>query len=132
MDVIETLIVDDNISHRWQVRELLNKEPDIDVVGEAGNGQEAIRKVRQLGPDVVLMDIRMPGMSGIDATARLKCSMPDVEIVVVTSFDRRDFRERAAASGAGGYVVKSSMVNTLIPTIRRVHWGRRQRSTVRT
>ena len=119
MRVIRTLIVDDHAGFRGSVKTLLAYEPDIVVIGEAGDGLEAIHKARELQPDLVLMDVRMPGISGIDATRQLKDQMPEVKVIMLSLFDLQEYREAAMASGANGYVLKKSMVEELIPEIRR-------------
>ena len=131
MSAIKTLIVDDNASFRRRVSELLTSEPDIAVVGEAADGREALRKARQLEPDLVLMDVRMPGMNGIDATRQLRREVPEIQVIILTTYDLKEYREAAVASGASGYVVKSFLVNALLPAIREVCWGREQRDAVR-
>jgi two-component system NarL family response regulator len=117
---IRTLIVDDNDGFRQRLKEFLASEPDIEVVGEAADGQEAILKARELKPDLVLMDVRMPGINGISATRQLKEEMPELIVIVLTIFDLEEYREAAMASGASGYVVKKSLVEELVPAIRRV------------
>jgi len=120
MSAIKTLIVDDNAVFRRRVSELLTSEPDIAIVGEAADGREALRKARQLEPDLVLTDVRMPGMNGIDATRQLRCEMPEIQVIILTTYDLEEYRKAAAASGASGYVVKRSLVNALLPAIREV------------
>jgi DNA-binding NarL/FixJ family response regulator len=116
--VIRTLIVDDKADFRRQVKEFLTSEPDIEVIGEAGDGQEAILKARELRPDVVLMDVSMPGTNGINATRQLKDEMPEVRIIILSVFDLPQYKEAAMAGGASGYVVKQSLFKDLLPAIR--------------
>lgn len=118
MEMIRTLIVDDNAGFRRRLKEFLASEPDIEVIGEAGNAQEAILKARELQPDLVLMDVSMPGTNGIDATRQLKDEMPEVKVIMVSLFDSRQYREAALASGASGYVTKKSLIEELMPAIR--------------
>jgi len=120
MRIIRTLVADDDAGFRQRVREFLASEPDIEVVGEAGDGDEAILSARELKPDLVLMDVRMPKMNGVGATRQLKDEMPEVEVIMVSVFDLPEYREAAMASGASGYVVKKLMVEQLVPEIRRV------------
>jgi DNA-binding NarL/FixJ family response regulator len=115
---IRTMIVDDDVSFWQRVRELLASEPDIKVVGEASDGQEAILKARELKPDLVLMDVRMPGVNGIDATRQIKAEMPELKVIILSIFDVQEYREAATASGASGYVIKKSMIEDLVPAIR--------------
>jgi DNA-binding NarL/FixJ family response regulator len=118
MQIMRTLLVDDNAGFRRSMMEFLAWEPDIEVIGEAADGQEAILKARELKPDLVLMDVRMPGMSGIDATRQLKDEMPELKIIILTIFDLQAYRDAAMASGANGYVTKGSLFEELLPAIR--------------
>ncbi len=118
MQATRILIVDDNAIFRGYIKEHLAPEPDVEVIGEAADTQEAMRKVRELKPDVVLMDVRMPGMNGIDATRRLKEELPNLKVIVLTIFDIEAYREAAMASGASGYVIKKDLVEELLPAIR--------------
>jgi DNA-binding NarL/FixJ family response regulator len=116
--ITRTLVVDDDARFRRSVREVLASEPDIEVVGEAASGPEAILKARELKPDLVLMDVRMPGMNGVSATRQIKGEMPGVKIIILTIFDLPEYREAAMAGGASGYVVKKSLLKELLPAIR--------------
>ena len=118
MQITRTLIVDDNAGFRHSMKDFLEWEPDIEVIGEAADGQEAILKARELKPDLVLMDLRMPGISGIDATRQLKHEMPELKIIILTIFDLQQYKEAAMASGASAYVSKKSLSEELLPTIR--------------
>jgi len=120
MSAIKTLIVDDNAGFRRRVSELLISESDIEVVGEAADGREALRKARQLKPNLVLMDVRMPGLNGIDATAQLKREVPETKVIILTRYDLEEYRKAVAASGASGYVVKKTVLETLLPTIQEI------------
>ena len=120
MRIIRALIVDDDASFRRRVKEVLASEPDIEVVGEASDGQEAIHKARELEPDLVLMDVRMPGTNGISATRQLKNEMPALKVIMLTIFDLQEYRDAAMASGASGYVIKKSLITELVPTIKSV------------
>jgi DNA-binding NarL/FixJ family response regulator len=120
MEGIRTLVVDDNAGFRRHIKEFLAREPDIEIIGEAADGQEAILKARELKPDLVLMDVRMPGTNGIEATRQLKDEMPELKVVILSLFDLQEYREAAIASGASGYVVKKNLVQELLPAIRRV------------
>jgi len=120
MQITRTLIVDDDGSFRRRIKELLATEPDIEVIGEAADGQEAILKARELKPDLVLMDVRMPGLNGINATRQLKDEMPEIKVIIVSIFDLQEYREAATASGASGYVIKKSLIEELLPAIRGV------------
>jgi DNA-binding NarL/FixJ family response regulator len=131
MSAVKTLIVDYNAGFRRRVREILDLEPDVEIVGEAADGREALRKARQLKPNLVLMDVRMPGMNGIDATRQLKYEMPEIRVIILTMHDLKEYWEAAMASGASGYVVKGSLIEALLPTICRVCRGQQQRYAIR-
>jgi len=118
MRVIRTLIVDDHADFRRRLKEFLASEPEIEVVGEAGDAQEAILKARELQPDLVLMDVRMPGINGISATRQLKDEMPELKVLMLSLYDIDEYRKAALDSGASGYVVKIKLVQELIPAIR--------------
>ncbi len=116
--VTRVMIVDDDARFRRHIRQFLESEPSMELVGEADNGEDAIRKAVDLKVDLVLMDVRMPGMSGIEATRRLRAEVPDATVIVLTMYDLEEYREAAMACGASGYVTKRSMVEELMPTIR--------------
>ena len=118
MRIIRVLIVDDDARFRRFAKRILSNEPDMEVVGEAGDGQEAILKARELKPDVVLMDLRMPGMNGIDATRQMKKEMPVVRVIILTLYDFEEYREAATTAGTVNYILKKSMNGDLIPAIR--------------
>jgi len=116
---VRVLIVDNKASIRVSVKELLTSEPGIDVVGEAADGHEAIRKARELKPDVVIMDVGMPGMNGLTATRHIKEEMPDLKVVMLTVYDLPEYAEAAMACGASGYVIKTALLDELVPAIAR-------------
>ena len=117
MQKIKTLIVDDNSRFRKHIKEFLASGSKIEVIGEASNGLEAIRKARELKPDLVLLDIRMPGINGIEATHQLKEKMPGIKVIILTVFDMDEYREAVKTNGADGYVIKKSLMNELVPVI---------------
>ena len=117
MQLTRILIVDDNAVFRQCLREFLASEPDIEVVGEAADGHKAILKAREFQPDVVLMDVRMRGLNGLDATRQLKDEMPEVKVIIMTLLDVVQYREAARASGASGYVPKHKIHTELLPTV---------------
>jgi DNA-binding NarL/FixJ family response regulator len=121
---IKVLIVDDNGLFRRRITELLVPEPDIEIVGEAGDGREAIRRAGELTPDVVLMDVRMAGMSGLTATRQIKDRLPQVRVIILSRFDLQEYRDAALAYGASAYVVKESLLDELLPAIRAVPAGK--------
>jgi two-component system response regulator DesR len=117
---ISIVLVDDQATVRRGLRMRLTIEADVEVVGEAGSGEAALRLVRSLSPDVVLMDVEMPGMDGIDATAALRAAAPQVAVVVLSLYDDARTRARAREAGAAAFVAKHQAKTTLLATIRRV------------
>ena len=117
---ISIVLVDDQATVRRGLRMRLTIEADVEVVGEAGSGEAALRLVRSLSPDVVLMDVEMPGMDGIDATAALRAAAPQVAVVVLSLYDDARSRARAREAGAAAFVAKHQAKTTLLATIRRV------------
>lgn len=120
---IRVLLVDDQELIRYGLRLVLDAQPDIDVVGEASDGAEALRIARQLLPDVVLMDVRMPGMDGIDATKQLSVALPDVRVLVLTTYDRDEFAFGALQAGAAGFLLKNTRPDELVAAVRTVRTG---------
>lgn len=118
--MIRILIVDDNPGFRKRVRDFLTTCEWIEVLGEVSDGEEAISKSLELKPDLVLMDVRMGDMNGLNATQRLKDELPGVGIIILSKYDLHEYREAAKIRGASGYVVKMNMVEELVPTIQRV------------
>jgi DNA-binding NarL/FixJ family response regulator len=114
------LVVDDNDAFRQRVKAFFAPEADMEVVAETSDGEEAITKAQELKPDVVLMDVRMPGFNGVSATRKLREEVPEVKVIMLSVFDLPEYREAAMVSGASGYVVKKSMEEALLPEIRRV------------
>jgi DNA-binding NarL/FixJ family response regulator len=121
--MIRLLIVDDHQLMRDGLVRLLSLEPDIELVGTACDGAEAVRKVTELAPNLVLMDIRMPEMSGIAATREIKGAHPDVKVVLLTMHDEDDYVFEGIGAGASGYLLKDSSRDELISSIHRVHAG---------
>ena len=117
---ISIVLVDDQATVRRGLRMRLTMEADVEVVGEAGSGEAALRLVRSLSPDVVLMDVEMPGMDGIDATAALRAAAPQVAVVILSLYDDAGTRARAREAGAAAFVAKHQAKTTLLTTIRRV------------
>ena len=118
MPTIKVLIVDDNAKFTKSVKNLLSNEQDIEVIGEAREGEEAILKTKELKPDIVLMDVRMPKMGGIEATRRISQIMPETKIIILTIYDIDEYRDAATNSGAVAFVLKKFMRDNLIQTIR--------------
>jgi two-component system, NarL family, response regulator LiaR len=121
--VIRVLIVDDHTIVRRGIKALLAETDDIEVIGEADNGLEAIRRARQLEPDVILMDLLMPKMDGIEATRQITAQIPHMRVLVLTSFVGDDKIFPAIKAGALGYLLKDSEPSELIRSIYRVQRG---------
>lgn len=114
MNVVRVVIADDQALFREGLRTLLSTRQEVEVVGEAGNGQEACAMVERLEPDVVLMDLRMPVMDGIQATARLRERRPSIPVLVLTTFDDDASLFGALRAGAAGYLLKDVSSDTLV------------------
>jgi DNA-binding NarL/FixJ family response regulator len=121
--VIRVLLVDDQRLVRAGLRMLCENTADLEVVGEAENGQQAVRLVEQLTPDVVLMDLRMPGVDGITATARITAARPATRILVLTTFDDDEHLYPALSAGAHGFLSKDAPPEDLLDAIRRTATG---------
>jgi len=120
---IRVLIADDHVIVRDGVRLILEAQPDMAVVGEASDGREAVKKAHALSPDVVLMDIAMPGMSGLEATAVIKKELPDVQVVVLTMHEDYQYFFAVLRAGASGYVLKGASSADLLASVRAAHEG---------
>ena len=120
---IRILLVDDQQLLRLGFRMLLETQADLEVVGEAGDGTEALRLVGQTGPDVVLMDVRMPGMDGIQATEQITTQYPQTRVLVLTTFDLDQYAFAALRAGASGFLLKNLPLAELVSAIRAVHSG---------
>ncbi len=123
MSKIKVLIVDDHALLREGIRSLLASHDDIEVVGEAANGSEAIEKVREVDPDVILMDIAMPIMDGLEATRRIRKQNPNIKIIILTQYDRKDYVLSSIKSGAAGFIPKNVIISELVSAIRTAHSG---------
>lgn len=121
--MIRVLIVDDHLLVREGLRAILETAPDLSLVGEATGGSEAIDMVAELAPDVVLMDLRMPGMNGIEAIQRIKAHSSKVEIVILTTYDDDELILRGIRAGARGYLLKDVARKVLFDTIRAASRG---------
>jgi DNA-binding NarL/FixJ family response regulator len=113
------LIADDHDLVRDGYQRMLDREPDLEVVGEARDGREVVELCRKLRPDLVLMDVRMPEMDGIEATRRIKGEFPTVSVLVVTTYDNPDYLFEAVEAGAAGYVLKDAPKPQLLGAVRR-------------
>lgn len=123
---IRVLLVDDHALVRRGLHFFLSTQPDIKLVGEAGDGQEALQQVAKLRPDVVLMDLVMPGMDGIEATQQIRNQYPDVQVIMLTSFSEQDQVMPAIRAGAVGYLLKDVQPDELVSAIRGAHQGQAQ------
>jgi len=120
---IKVMIVDDHPSVRKGIAALIECEPDMKVVGDTGNGLDAVPLYRRLKPDVVLMDLRLPGMGGVEATLAIRNEFPAARIIILTTFDADEDIYRALQSGAKSYLLKDSPDDELPKTIRDVFAG---------
>jgi two-component system response regulator NreC len=120
---IRILIADDHGVLRAGLRSLLNAEPDLEVVGEVGDGEEALRLTRALQPDIVLMDVSMPGCGGIEATRQLKEIAPGVRVLILTVHEDTSLLQQAIQEGASGYILKRAAESELVNAIRAVYRG---------
>ncbi len=127
MDDVRTtsvVLADDHESVRRGIRGLLNKAPDIIVVGEARDGFGALRSVKELGPDVLLLDIEMPGLNGIEVTRRLKDSLDgSPKILVLSAYDDQEYIREVLANGASGYIIKGEAPKWIVEAVRGVARG---------
>jgi len=117
---IRLLLVDDDSGFRSTLRQLLEQRADVEVLGEAGNGEEAVQLAGDLSPDVVLMDLAMPRMNGLEATRQLKARWPDLAVIVLTVHDEDVYRRTALAAGAAAFLEKKMLGVDLWPTLARV------------
>ena len=122
-DPIRVLVVDDHAIVREGLRWLMSTEPGIELVGEAADGQDALEKARALCPDVILMDLVMPRMDGIVAISRIKETLPEVRVLVLTSFAEDEQVFPAIKAGALGYLLKDTSPQALLRAIRDIHAG---------
>jgi NarL family two-component system response regulator LiaR len=120
---VRVLIVDDHAIVRKGIRALLSEADGFEVVGEASNGQEAVQQAQETHPDVVLMDLLMPGMDGIEATHQITSRQPETRVLVLTSFAADNKVFPAIKAGAAGYLLKDSSPDELVRAIRQVHRG---------
>ena len=123
--MIKTLLVDDNALFRERLKDFLAADPAIEIIGEAGDGLEALEKAAQLNPDLVLMDVKMNEMNGLQTTAYLRDKLPNTRVIILSRYDLQEYRQAAKAKGASAYVVKKDLVETLLPAIFSTYGTRR-------
>lgn len=123
MAKIKILVVDDHAIMRDGIRALLSLHDDVEIVGEASEGKEAVDKAAELSPDVVMMDIAMAGMDGLEATRRITKKNPKIKVLVLTQHDNKEYILSAIKAGAAGYVPKRALGSELVSAIRSVNGG---------
>jgi len=121
--MIRVLLVDDHTLVRQGIRALLETQEDFEVVAEASGGYEAIDKARELRPDIILMDLAMPDLNGMEATRQIRAESPDIQIVALTMHDANEYLFRALEAGAAGYMLKEANASELASAVRAVHAG---------
>lgn len=121
--MIRILLVEDHILVRKGIFSLLDAEEDIEIVGEASNGNEALSGAEQLHPDLIIMDISLPELNGIEATRLIKKQFPEIKILVLTMHQNEEYVLQLLQAGASGYVIKQSIPSELLTAIRAVHQG---------
>ena len=117
---VRVLIADDHRLFAEALRTILSADQRIEVVGLAASGEEAVQQAGELEPDVVLMDINMPGVDGVEAPRRIRAGLPDAQVLMVTGSDSREDVDAARSAGAAGYVTKDKIAAQLIDAIREV------------
>lgn len=122
-DTIRVIVADDHAVVRQGIRDYLADEPDIEVVGEAADGAETLAQVDTRQPDVVILDIQMPNVSGVEATSRIKAHHPDVKVLILTSFDNDPYIFALLKAGISGYLLKTAGPDELVRAVRTVHRG---------
>lgn len=123
MGKIKMLLAEDHIVVREGTRELIQHEPDMEVVGEAGDGEEAVALTTKLHPDVVIMDIAMPKLNGIEATKQIKALHPNTAVLILTAYDNDQYIFALLEAGAAGYLMKNVRGSQLIDAVRAVYAG---------
>ena len=123
MSKIRVFLADDHLILREGIRALLEKVPDIEMVGEAADGEAAISGIEQLMPDVVLMDITMPGINGLEATRLIKQRYPQIKVLILTMHETDQYLSEMLSAGASGYIVKTTDSSELISAIQEVNEG---------
>jgi two-component system response regulator NreC len=122
-EVIRVVVVDDHTLMRQGLVGLLDEDPDLVVVGQAGDASSALDIIEETRPDVVLMDVGLPGVSGLELTVRVKRIVPDIRVLVLTMYEREDYLFEALQAGASGYVLKGADIQDLLTAVRTVARG---------
>ncbi|MBI5031422.1 MAG: response regulator transcription factor [Chloroflexi bacterium] len=125
MDTIRVMIVDDHPTVRRGLISLLSSYPDLEIVGEFDDGMMALRAVEEQNPDVILLDIQLPGPNGVDIALLITQKKPETKIIILTAFDNDEYLIGALSAGAHAYLLKNSSNETVVETIRQVHEGKR-------
>jgi len=123
--IIRLLVADDQAMVRGALAALLGLESDLEVVAEVGRGDEVVEAARRSRADVALLDVEMPGLDGLSATAQVRAELPQCRVLIVTTFGRPGYLRRAMEAGAAGFVVKDTPARQLADAVRRVHQGLR-------
>lgn len=123
MQQIKVLLADDHVVVRQGLRALLMSEEDIEIVGEADNGRQAMQLVKKLMPDVVVMDIAMPVLNGLEATRQITRGAPTTKVLILSSYSDDEYVQQLTEAGAAGYLVKQTAANELVKAIREAHKG---------
>jgi DNA-binding NarL/FixJ family response regulator len=121
MKKVKLLVADDHKIFRQGIKKLLEEESDLQVVGEAADGREAIKKATELKPDVILMDIAMANLNGLQATRQIKKVLPDTKVIMVTMHKNEEYVLQSFQAGASGYILKEGAVEELVSAIRTIH-----------
>lgn len=123
--MIKVLVVDDQYLVRVGIKRLLEEVSGIKIVADTDSGEEAIRLSREHNPDVLLMDVKMPGIGGLEATKKISRMLPDVKVLALSAFEMEPYPSRLLQAGAAGYITKDSGIDELVKAIRAVHVGQR-------
>lgn len=117
------LLVENSPEFLHLLKRLLRSWPDIEIVGEADNGRQALLLAQELRPEVVLMDVHMPVLNGLESTRFLNIVLPDVKVIILSMFDIEEYEKEALSSGASGYILKKNMAEELLPAIQQARAG---------
>ena len=123
MEKISVILVDDHTLFREGIRSLLESQPDFKIISEAEDGHTGVKKAIEMEPDVVLMDIAMPLLNGLDAAQKIKRKNPEIQILILTMHENEEYIRSALAFGASGYILKDATADELIKAVRSVHRG---------